>query len=190
MSDQTEDFREDIVAKYSESDLDSILILIGFAFDNKDSESNGGWEMLLSKEKHDALNYTYHVSLYKTDDQDETVELSFYTGIDVGCELVDYSLGGLSIADKPNMQRVMYDLELDLSKMKSGVNVKLAQAMLDSSKESIMEMYSKQGYDNYVTGGGTLNTNNHYKEKLEKFHKRGLYWNCLYREEEFDRNFC
>lgn len=190
MSDQTEDFKEDIIVKYSESDLNSILALIDTAFDDKESGSNDGWEMSLSKEKHDALNYTYHVSLWKADDEDECVELSFYTGIDVGCELIDYSLGGLSLADKPMMQRVMYDLELDLSKIKNGVNISLAQIILDGAKEEIMDIYSKQGYDNYVTGGGTSVTNKHYKEKIEKFNNLGLYWNCLYREEEFDRNIC
>lgn len=190
MSDQTKDFNEDFVSKYSTVDFDCIWALVELALDDKDSESNNGWEMSLSKEKHDALNYTYHISLWKTNNEDESVELSFYTGIDVGCELVDYSLGGLSLADKPMMQKVLYDLELDLSRMKEGVNVSLVQSMLDGYKEEIMEIYSKQNYDNYVTSGGTSSTNKYYKEKLEKFNERGLYWNCLYRDEEFDRNFC
>ena len=188
--DMTADFNEDFSDKYSADDLlivDSLMLLA--LEDDKDS-SIGNWESSLLREKHDALNYTYHISLSKIDDPDDIVEVSFYTGIDVGCELVDYSLGGCSLADKPMTQRVMYDLELDLSKMKQGINIKLAQAMLDGAKESIMELYSKQSYDNYVTGGGTVSTNSHYKDKLTKFHERGLYWKCLYREEEFDRNFC
>lgn len=190
MNDQTCDFEEGFIDKYSSDDLEAIMNLIDLAFDDKDSESNNGWEMSLSKEKHDALNYTYHISLHKTDDEDECIELSFYTGIDVGCELVDYSLGGLSLADKPNIQRVMYDLELDWSLIKPDVSKKSAQTMLDGAKKEIMDIYSKQGYDNYVTGGGTTSTDKHYKEKLEKFNERGLYWNCLYRDEEFDRNIC
>lgn len=190
MSDQTMNFEEDFISKYSSEDLDSINSLLELGLDGEVSESNGGWEISLSKEKHDALNYTYHFSLWKTDDDDETVELSFYTGIDVGCELVDYSFEGLSLSDKPNMQRVMYDLELDLMLMDAGVNLKAMQTMLDGAKESIMDIYSKQGYDNYVTGGGTLSTDKHYKEKFKTYHNRGLYWTCLYREEEFDRNYC
>ena len=188
MKDVINDFKEDFTIKYSERDLDLVCALIDRALEDNDEQLNNGWDVSLSKEKHDALNYTYHISLRKTDDEDECVELSFYTGIDVGCELVDYSLGGLSLADKPMMQRVLFDLELDLSLMGKGVSIKAAQAMLDANKKSIMDIYRKQNYDNYVTGGGTAKTNKHYKDRFERFNDRGLYWKCIYREEEFDRN--
>lgn len=190
MSDLIDDFNEDFIGKYSLSDMAAVDDLILSALEDDKDSSKGNWAASLLKEKHDALNYTYHISLNKIDDEDEIVELSFYTGIDVGCELIDYSLSGLSLADRPNMQRVMYDLELDLSRMKQGVNLKLAQAMLDGNKKHIMEIYSKQNYDNYVTGGGTINTDKHYNNEFNRLNNIGLYWNCLYREEEFDRNIC
>jgi len=189
MSDQTEDFKEDFTEKYSDADLEIVWSLIDFAFDNDESTSKGNWDSSLSKEKHDALNYTYHISLNKIDNEDETVELSFYTGIDVGCELVDYSFGGCSLADSPATQRVLFDLELDLSRIGKKTSVTIAQAVLKVKKEEILDIYRKQAYDNYVTGGGTSITNDHYKNKFDRFNKMGLYWTCLYREEKFDRNF-
>ncbi|HHZ96796.1 MAG TPA: hypothetical protein EYN67_14885 [Flavobacteriales bacterium] len=190
MSDQTKDFNEDFTEKYSASDLEIVDALILMALEDDKDSSKGNWESSLSREKHDALNYTYHISLNKIDDEDDMVELSFYTGVDVGCELVDYSLGGLSLADKPNMQRVLVDLKLDWSRIRSNVDPKIAQYMLDGSKADILEIYSKQGYDNYVTGGGTSKTNSHYKDKFDNYHNRGLFWTCVYEEQEFDRNIC
>ena len=189
MSDMTKDFNEDFTGKYSAGDLTIVDLLILKALEEDEDSSNGNWESSLSREKHDALNYTYHISLWKSSDEDECVELSFYTGIDVGCELVDYSLGGCSLADKPMTQRVLYDIELDLSRMSQNVNVKVAQAMLDGNKAYIAEVYNNQNYDNYMTGGGTMGTDKHYKDKFDRLNEQGLYWKCLYREEEFDRNF-
>ena len=187
--DVTKDFNEDFTDKYSAEDLECIDLLILRALEDDEYSSNGNWESSFSKEKHDALNHTYHISLNKIDDPDEAVEVSFYTGIDVGCELVDYSLGGCSLAYRPMTQRVMYDLKLDVTRLSKGVAPDLAQYKLNQHKDEIMDIYSKQGYDNYVTGGGTASTNSHYKEKLARFNDMGLHWECLYREEEFDRNF-
>ena len=189
MSDMTDDFNEDFAIKYLSRDLDVVWKLIDLALEDDKDSSKENWESSLCKEKHDALNYTYHISLNKIDDPDEVAEVSFYTGIDVGCELVGYSLGGCSLAHKPMTQRVMYDIELDLSRMNPNVNVKAAQAMLSGNKAHIMDIYNKQGYDNYVTGGGTISTDKHYKDKFARLNEQGLYWKCLYREEEFDRNF-
>ena len=189
MTDQTVDFQNDFTEAYSDIELDIVWGLIEYALENDDSISGGDWESSLSKEKHDALNYTYHISLNKIDSEDEGVELSFYTGIDVGCELVDYSFDGCSLANEPMTQRVLFDLELDLSRIGKKTSVTIAQAVLKVKKEEILEIYRKQGYDNYVTGGGTTNTDKHYKDKFDQFHKMGLFWTCLYRDEEFDRNF-
>ncbi len=187
--DITKDFNEDFLDKYSPLDLENVDILILRALEDDEASSEGDWESSLTREKHDALNHTYHVSLNKVDDEDEIVEVSFYTGIDVGCELVDYSLGGCSLAHKPLTQSVMYDLKLDLARLGEGVDLTLAQYKLNQHKDEIMGIYSKQSYDNYVTGGGTTSTDKHYKGKFERFTNMGLYWECLYREEEFDRNF-
>jgi hypothetical protein len=188
MSDQTEDFNKDFTEKYSAIDLDSVWSLIDSVLQDDKSLSKGNWDSSFSKEKHDALNYTYHISLNKIDNEDECAELSFYTGINVGCELVDYSLEGASLAYEPMMQSVLYDLELDLSRIGKNVSVTIAQAVLRVKKEEILEIYRKQSYDNYVTGGGTVVTDRHYKDKFDRFNKMGLYWNCLYKEVEVDRN--
>lgn len=188
MSDLSIDFNEDVSTKYTSIECDHIeLLIMSLLEDDKEIPSSYGWESSLTKEKHDQLNYSYHISLYREAD-DHEIEVTYYTGIDVGCEMVHYSLEGDSITNRPMMVSVLTDLELDLSLIDSKVNLKLAQHMLDGSKESIMEIYSKQNYDNYVTGGGTTKTINHYKDEFQKYHNRGLYWTCIYREEEVDRN--
>jgi hypothetical protein len=183
------DFKDDFTHTFPDVDFTTIDALITLALeDDTDSKTLNGWDMSLSREKHDQLNYTYHISLSREDDKccDE-IELSFYTGIDVGCELEHYSLEGNSLADTPNMQRVLSGLKLDLNRMADNVSVNLAQQALDGYKDEIMDIYSKQGYDNYVTGGGTTKTDEHYKNAFAKYHNKGLFWICLFEEQEFDR---
>lgn len=183
-----QDFKDDLSAKYALVECDHIeTLFLSCLEDEKELESIYGWESSLTKEKHDALNYSYHISLYREEDEHQ-IDVTFYTGIDVGCEMVHYSLEGESITDKPNMVRVLIDLKLDWSRIDSNVNPKAAQYMLDGNKEHIMEIYSKQNYDNYVTGGGTTKTDSHYKNEFERFNDNGLYWTCVYEEQEYDRN--
>ena len=183
-----QDFKEDVAAKYKSIECDHIeAAIMSLLEDEKELPAKFGWESSFEKEKHDALNYSYHISLCREVD-DQQIEVTFYTGIDVGCEMVHYSLEGDSITNRPNMVSVLVDLKLDWSRIKSNVNPKIAQYMLDGSKEDILEIYRKQGYDNYVTGGGNCKTNKHYKSEFEKYHVRGLYWDCIYEEQEFDRN--
>jgi len=185
-----EDFREECIDRLSKEDFNHIDKLVLLALeDEKTLTDYYGWNSRFCKEKHDALNYSYHISIYKEQEEsDFEIELTFYTGIDVGCELEHYSLDGCSIVHQPNMVNVLVDLKLDWSRIKKGANPKLAQYMLDGAKERILELYSKQNYDNYVTGGGTAKTNKHYKKEIESYNNRGLYWTCVYEEQEFDRN--
>ena len=67
-------------------------------------------------------------------------------------------------------------------------NIELAKKMLEHHKSDILDVYSKQNYDNYVTGGGTVKTDKHYSERFDKYHNMGLYWNIVYGKEEVDRN--
>lgn len=183
-----QDFKEKLASKYKQDECDNIETLIMSCLeDEKELKSDFGWESSLTKEKHDALNYSYHISLYRECDEHE-IDVTFYTGIDVGCEMVHYSLEGECVTDKPMMVSVLVGLKLDWSMIDSKVNPKAAQSMLDGNNQHIMEIYSKQNYDNYHTGGGTIKTDSHYKDEFERFNKQGLYWTCVYEDQEFDRN--
>ena len=197
--DRNTDFDEDFKIKYSDDDLIEVneLILKALESDKPDSFTGKKWTLSSSIEKHDRLNHTYHIDLEIEGDTEESGEicLSFYTGIDVGCELVDYSFSGTSIANSPLMQRVLVDLIPDMEainlNLSEGVyaSEKRSTIVLNANKKSIMEIYAKQNYDNYHTGGGTLKTDSHYKSEFDRFHSMGLYWTCVYDEVEVDRNF-
>jgi hypothetical protein len=63
-----------------------------------------------------------------------------------------------------------------------------SETMLDYHKEKILDLYGKSSYDNYVTGGGTINTDQHYKDEFKKLNDRGIFWLPVYEEIEVDRN--
>jgi hypothetical protein len=184
------DFQGDFSIKFPNDIFQHIEHLVNMALEYKKEFSDYfGWSSSVSIEKIDALNETFYISISREfDDYCDEIELSFYTGIDVGCELVDYSFDGISLLNSPKMVNVLSDIKLDLSSMKEYTNKRDAQALLNFHKSSIMEIYSKQNYDNYVTGGGTIKTDSYYKDSFEKYHSLGLYWTCVYEEIEVDRN--
>jgi hypothetical protein len=188
--DSMQDFQEDFSIKFPNDIFEHIEHLVNIALeDKKESSDYFGWDSSVSIEKNDALNETYFISISREfDDYCDEIELTFYTGIDVGCELVDYSLDGISLLNRPKMVNVLSDIKLDLSSMTEHTNKRIAQSLLNYHKSSIMEIYSKQNYDNYVTGGGTTKTDSYYKDSFEKYHNLGLYWTCVYEEIEVDRN--
>ena len=189
MSMEFQDFEEDFKLSYSIEDLEIVKKLIDDQLQSDDSlyKTIGEWVADLCIEKHDALNHSYHILLSNNDGDDE-INLTFYTGIDVGCELVEYSFDGNSILNTPKFERVLDDLSVDWSMYKTDINKQKVQMFLDGNKGAIMEIYSKRNYDNYVTGGGTNKTDASYKEQLDSYINRGLYWVCEYKEIEVDRN--
>lgn len=197
MSDLTQDFNEEFLEKFTGEDLENIDAIIESILSDEESKNINSWVSSFEKEKHDALNFTYHVSITNTDIEDEDFEitLTFYTGIDVGCELVDYSFDGSSELHKTRFESVLSDITLDEDAVIRNSNwddkkrlLNLANQMFEHHKDEILDIYKKQNYDNYVTGGGTSKTNSHYQEQFDKFHKKGLYWNLVYEEVEVDRN--
>ncbi len=66
--------------------------------------------------------------------------------------------------------------------------LKKARIIFEREKSKILDLYNKQNYDNYVTGGGSTYTDNYYKEQFKKYTDNGLYWKLIYKEVEVDRN--
>lgn len=196
--DQEDNFKEDFVNIYSEEEYDQIseAILLFLEGAEEKIKTVGVWCMSVSIEKHDALNETLHFDISKEGEDgeynDTEICLSYYTGIDVGCELIDYSFSGESLQYKPKYVTALTDIKPNWAMYNAmfpdGYNESLIQYKIDSVKDEIMEIYQKQNYDNYVTGGGTCKTNSHYKNKLDEFRERSIYWECIYEEVEVDRN--
>ena len=183
------DFEDDFCDTYPDDNFEVISGLIDNLLESSTPqiETAGEWVASSSIEKHDALNFTYYISLSK-DDEEDGIELSFYTGIDVGCELVDMSFSGESAQYKPNMASVLDDLEIDWDKYPDIKDQRKVWAVFSGHKAKILDIYNKQNYDNYVTGGGTSVTDRAYKAQLDKYRDMGLHWKFVYRDIEADRN--
>lgn len=195
------DFKTDVREKFSEADLDTFYLYIDKRLEdtNDTSETINEWDCSLSIEKHDALNHSYHFEFNKEDNSDISVCVSYYTGIDVGCEMVDFSVDGLSLLDKPLVIRVFSHVDikwsqylfLDEVKDKSELSqfkVMKIENLFRQYKEKIESLINKQSYDNYVTGGGTVSTNRYYREELQKIEDKGIFWDSVYVNETVERN--
>lgn len=195
------DFKIDVVEKFSGEDLDTFYLYIDKMLEdtNDTSETINEWECSLSIEKHDALNHSYHFEFNKEEDSDISVCVSYYTGIDVGCEMVDFSVDGVSLLNKPLVVRVFSHVEINWSKYLflaeaknkselSQFKIMKIENLFKQYKEKIESLINKQGYDNYVTGGGTVSTNRFYREELQKIEDKGVFWDTVYTNETVDRN--
>ena len=159
------DFKEEFISNLPGEDFSEVDYLISLALESaEDQSSKGGWELGLTIERHNALNDTYHMEITK-ENEEYDICISFYCGVDVGCEIVDYSFFGVSELYKPRFQSVLIDIIPDYERIKNK-NKKLVESIFNSHKGEILDAYSKMNYDNYVTGGGTTNTNSHYKKYI------------------------
>lgn len=188
-----EDFNEEFEQKYGEDELKEVSKLIDQGFDKYSSCIITGdiWSLSLEVEKHGMLQHTLHMALSKevNGKDDEEVNLEFEDGIDNGTVLRNHCLEGSSTMHSPKMVRVLVDLKYDFSLSNTKHSKELTESIFNDVKPDILEVYKKQNYDNYVTGGGSTKTSKHYRNELDKYHDRGFYWTCVYEEQEVDRNF-
>lgn len=193
------DFKNEVIEKFSESDFQSIDSYIEKILEDTDdtSETINDWECSVSIEKHDSLNHSYYFEFKKDDGH---ICVSYYTGINVGCEMQEYSLDGDSELEKPKSISVFSHLVVDwlpylIQHQKSEKSelcpnlVRKVENMFTQHKAKIEDLISKQNYDNYVTGGGTVSTNDFYRNEFNKIRKMGLYWDVIYKDEVVERNF-
>ncbi len=205
MKEVLEDFKEEFIEKYNTEEYKKVDNMINHALENcnyydKSYETIDihPWEISLSIEKHDALNFIYEIGFYNTIDETEP-SIAFYTGVDVGCECIHYCLEG-SYLSSTRTVNTLVDVIIDEESIvnyianKTGTNYTLAYVLnqatnlLELHKEAILDIYRKQDYDNYVTGGGTTKTDKHYKKLKQDLNDKGLFWKCVYEEIEVERN--
>lgn len=155
------------------------------------SETCGKWEGSSRIVKHDRLNYTYEITLNSIDDEDQEIHLEFYTGIDVGCELVDYSFGGGASLPTTSV-RVAVGVKPDWSRYPTTLTENRKKLIIDvitGREDELLELHKKESYDNYVTGGGTVATNKHYKEKFDSYKERNIFFEFVYEDVIVDKNY-
>lgn len=193
------EFKNEVIEKFSESDYQSLDSYIDKILEDLDdtSETINGWECSVSIEKHDALNHSYYFEFMK---EKAHVCVSYYTGINVGCEMQQYSLNGHSELEQAPTASVFSHIEINwllylaqhqkTEKSELSQNlIKKIENMFRQHKDKIEDLIRKQSYDNYVTGGGTVTTDNFYRNEFDKIKNLGLFWDVVYKDEVVERNF-
>lgn len=56
--------------------------------------------------------------------------------------------------------------------------------LFEKFKPEILKNLKEQNYDNYVTGGGTIKTDNYYNKKKNDLESKGVFWVVKYKEIE------
>lgn len=205
MADHSKDFQEQFLEKYKSEEtlkkLDDFMDL-GMCEEHDENAIIDGWVPDITVEKHDCLNYTYHFQFRREEKEreNETINLSFYTGINVGCELVDFSFEGKSLANQPHYIEEFSHIEINWSKYLlmhcvekkedlPPLVVKKIENLFNNNKDEIEKIIGKESYDNYVTGGGTVKTDSHYRNLFAEYNAKGIFWERCYQTVEVDRNF-
>ncbi len=187
-------FEREFITKYSDVEFKGVISAIELFLEDSKLKIfyRNNWTILQSVEKINALQYTHFITLSKESigKDDEEVNLEYENGINNGTVLREYSLDGSG--GKENLtrtERILKDIEIDWEQINPNANKKLVELVFNYDKNKILKLYNNQNYDDYVTGGGTNSTDRYYKEELEKFHNKGLFWNLIYEEVEVDRRF-
>jgi hypothetical protein len=199
------EFKKEFIEKYSLREYNEIQKIIDHALScniYKDKLIDGDiWSINQDVEKHNALQYTHYIYLYKESDNkyDEEITMEYENGINNGTVLRSYCLEGGSIAPAFRTIEVLEDLELDWDEVVKNFQFKnntneepikeIAEIIFKREKPKIMKVYSNQNYDNYVTGGGTNIINKAYKYKFQYFHDKGLFWILKYKKVQADINY-
>lgn len=195
------DFDKEFLEIFSQDDLKIVGQFIETKLEDYDDSSQtvGDWQLDLDIEKIDCLNHDYHFSFTKEGVENE-VTISFNTGINVGCELISFSMVGESPVNTPNEVEVYSHIQIDWDKYCLDHNVKTkdelsslfvmkVENLFNNFKSDIEDIISRQNYDKYVTGGHSVVCDKAYNKEFERFIKMGLHWEKCYETLVVDRQF-
>ena len=144
--------------------------------DFEDNEVDG-FDISCSKEKVNQLQENICVDITFGDNE---IQLMYESGISNGTQLNDYSINSNSdLSDIDREYEVAIDVVVDYVKMdRLGVKYskEKAEMLLSNHKENILNWHHAKSYDDYVTGGGTIKTNEYYRRKKQEINNLGLHW--------------
>jgi hypothetical protein len=180
---------------YNLTDEEIYIILTQLTSDDDVIIENDIFDISCEKEKIHNLQYEYHYHFYKENKHDICVSIA--SGIDYN-DITDYDFEGRSIVDEPLYTDIIDDIEIDWKQVLLHIDVKKKSDLEDYKikriedifeyhKADILEIYKKENYDNYMTGGGTTATNDYYNQLKNNLHSRGFYWKLIYKTVEVDR---
>lgn len=200
------EFTLEFIKLFSGEEFEMVDNFITKKLEDTDTEADvvGDWYLSLDIEKINCLNHDYHFSFEK-EGREEAVTISFKTGIDVGCEMMDYSLTGDSGLSIEKTVEVFSHIEIDWSSVVNHYNTRSQVKAKDKSelpdlfvlkienylknnKKSIEEKIRNKSYDDYVTGGGNVVCDKHYRSAFEEHESKGFFWNEVHEETEVFRN--
>lgn len=200
------EFTLEFIELFSGEEFEMVDDFITKKLEDTDTEADvvGDWHLSLDIEKINCLNHDYHFSFEK-EGREEAVTISFKTGIDVGCEMMDYSLTGDSCLSIEKTVEVFSHIEIDWSSVVNHYNTRSQVKAKDKSelpdlfvlkienylknnKQSIEEKIRNKSYDDYVTGGGNVVCDKHYRSAFEEHESKGFFWNEVHEETEVFRN--
>ena len=202
-------FKEEFIEKYGEDEYKIIDKIINSACEcdyyHKDYiQELENWECSLDIEKLDSLNFNYFINLYN-ENLNAEIDLTFGFGVDAPNACIEYSFEGISEKYRDKEVRILKDIVLDEEKVKEHYRnsqnilknipnefledtlLRKARLIFDREKSNILNLYNKQNYDNYVTGGGSSKTNEFYNKKFKEYEDIGLFWDEIYEFEIVDR---
>lgn len=203
-----EEFKNEFIKLYNEVEFNKIDKMVQSASEASIKHKNfinkiDDWECSLDIEKLNQLNFNYFIHLYNEKLNTE-INLDFGFGVDAPNDLISYSFDGISNKYSNLEVKIISDIILDEERIKQHFNnkkniiknlpneflynnlLKMSEIVFKKEKQNILDLYNKQNYDVYFTGG-TTKINEFYKNKFKEYNDAGIYWKVIYTTEIVDK---
>ena len=189
------EFENDFTEKYSKEEFAKVDSIIEQLFDNGFDETklhSNEWEVNVSVEKINQLQENVFITFTRNDDE---FYLEYENGINNGTQLNDFSFEN-NLEPTSKTAEIVDDVVIDKEKIQQWnnerqgkevvINWNRIEMLFEKFKPKILKNIKEQNYDNYVTGGGTIKTDSHYKQKENDLESKGVFWIVKYKEIEVD----
>lgn len=149
--------------------------------------------------KHNQLQYTYY---YEIDfgEKYPILSVEIESGINNGTQINHVGWNSSTLPSSRTVE-VLKDVifseegfrrwcnRKDVSEERASHLRQIAISLFERNKSELMKANKNKSYDNYVTGGGTLKTNEYYRNFYNDLEEKGVFWEFIYEEKEYDVNF-
>lgn len=187
-----EDFKQEFIEKYPNFSFDIIEQMIEkLENDCFESCNINGFNIYCSTEKIHSLQENVYIH-FENENENIDFYLEYENGINNGTQLNNYSFTDLK--PKKRTIEVLKDVKFDYERWRKAFGKdynereksNLESVFESNFKSQVLKMIKEQSYDNYVTGGGTNKTDNHYSKFKSELQSKNVYWICIYEDEEVD----
>lgn len=153
----------------------------------------------LSVEKHNQLQYTYYFEIDFGENL-PILSVEIENGINNGTRINHVDWGSSTLPESRTVE-VLKDVifceesfnrwcdDKNISEDRKPKLKQVAVSLFERNKSELIQTNKNQSYDNYVTGGGTIVTNKHYKDFYSNLKDKSVFWQFVYEDREVDVNF-